>query len=572
MGEGSKVEDPLVISSIFNNFFKEAPDRVVSQIPLVNTEQQVRPVVIGDSMFLLPFTEAELINLCERRIKNKRSAGPDGFPSFLIKRSIDLLAGPLTHLVNLSFNTGCFPARLKTNKVIPIHKKGSKQLAENYRPVALTSIFSRVLEYCFLDRFDSFLNRHRVLTENQFGFRSGRSTSDAVGHFMGQVLVSLERGECPVGVLCDLSRAFDCVNHGKLLTKLAGCGVRGIPLQWISSFLSDRLQYVGIKSDSGLEVSSGTISVNIGVPQGSVLAPVLFAVFINDMAEILGPACAITLYADDTSFVVSDSSDDVLEGRCGLDLERMLGWYSDNLLYLNVAKTHYMRFHNYQRECTSLSLAIGGSPVSRVESAKFLGVQIDQHLNWKDHCKGVCSNLNSSCYLFKNLRNVLTLGQLIMFYHAQVGSRLRYAIIFWGASPAAKVVLVHQKRVIRCLMGLSPRDSCRGVFIGLGIMTVISLYIYEVCIYIYKNKDKFVRHRDIHGMNTRHKNNFCPDFTRLNIAKQSPNYMGPEVFNRLPCHIKGSDTLNSFKKQLKCFLISNCFYSLEEFHAAVGGG
>ena len=159
-----------------------------------------------------------------------------------------------------------------------------------------------------------------------------------------------------------------------------------------------------------------------------------------------------------------------------------------------------------------------------------------------------------------------------MLYHAHVGSRLRYGIILWGNSSHAKDVFLCQKRVVRCMLGLHSTTSCREVFKNLKILTVTSVYIYEMCVYVYKNKDTFVRNRDIHGLNTRSRDSYYIDFARLDVSRNLPGYLGLDIFNRLPESVKCQPTLARFKNQLKLLLLQHSFYNLNEFCSEMAGG
>lgn len=566
------ITDHKVMATYFNYYFRDAPCRVVGQIPPVASTVAYSGKRFSDiNFFLLPYSEEELLSLCRRRLRSGGSVGADGFQASVVKQTLDLLAKPLTYLVNLSFETGRFPKALKISKIIPIHKKGPKDLAENYRPIAITSVFSKIFEYCFLDRLDSFLSKYNVIKPNQFGFRGNCSTTDAVYDFVKSISTHLEAGECPVGVFCDLSRAFDCVNHKMLLDKLSDYGIRGTPLEWLSSFLAQRCQFVEIRADGCFPALSDRLNIVMGLPQGTVLSPVLFSLYINDMADDLDPACASTLYADDVSFSISNLDDDVLQYNCNNNLFKLLQWYNLNSLYLNASKTYYIRFHNRQKECKSLDLSVADFSISMKDSVRFLGVEIDQYLNWKMHCENLATKLNSSCFLFKSLRHLLNRDQLVALYHAQVGSRARYAILLWGNSPAAKDVFLSQKRVIRSMLGLRPIDSCRQAFKSLKILTIASLYILELNTYVYKHRSEFVTNRTVHSIDTRNKNNFHLQFFRLEISKNLPRSIGLKVFNELPEHIKSLPTLTKFKRGLNNYLLDHSFYSLREYSSSLVG-
>lgn len=173
--------------------------------------------------------------------------------------------------------------------------------------------------------------------------------------------------------------------------------------------------------------------------------------------------------------------------------------------------------------------------------------------------------LNSVIYQFRNLRTVLNINQLINLYYAEVESRLRYGICFWGLSTMSSNVFIAQKKILRVMFHLSSFVSCKDVFINYQILTVPSLLIYELCIYIHNNQDKFIKHDNIHTINTRQKNNFYVPYCRLNVTCSSPNYVGLKIYNRLPSELKLCPSTGLFKKRLKQHLICKCFYDLKEY-------
>ena len=308
------------------------------------------------------------------------------------------------------------------------------------------------------------------------------------------------------------------------------------------------------------------------MPQGACLSPTLFVLYVNDLLESLGSACNLTAYADDTSFVISGSNQLQLANRCNVVLDSLAGWFSTNLLCLNPSKTQCIRFHTYQRDCAPVNISINDIQIKMVKSTNFLGLIIDEHLSWEPHCGSMVCKLNSMCFLFRSLRRILTLRQLIMLYHAQAESRLRYGITLWGASSHAGEVFMGQKRLMRCLLGLHFTDSCRNVFKDLRIMTLTSLYIYEVCLYIFKNKCSFLRNSDLHTFDTRFKSDFYVPYARLDVTKKQPRLIGQLIFNKLPPGIKGHASFHIFKCSLKDLLLKHSFYTLEDFFAAMAGG
>lgn len=379
----------------------------------------------------------------------------------------------------------------------------------------------------------------------------------------------MEKNECPIGIFCDLSKAFDCVNHKKLLSKLYNFGIRGTAYNWITDFLHNREQFTSLNyfnEDITVNAKSKLMTNNIGVPQGSIISPLLFILYINDIKHNIQQDCLIASYADDTTLIISDKNNNTLENKCNSNLNMLLNWFSDNNMYLNLEKTKYMQFKTEQRRIeTNFNISINNFQIKNAKSQKFLGILIDENLNWKNYCNHLIKSLNSYCYLIRILKNILNLKQIITFYHAVLESKLRYGICFWGTSTYTKDVLICQKRIMRSIVGLKRLDSCRDSFRNLEILTVYSLYIFELCVYTYKNKENFLSNSNYHNFNTRNKNNIHLDFTNLTLKKRTPNFLGPNLFNKLPNEIKNSRTINIFKKQLKTYLAKKTIYSLSEF-------
>ena len=568
MIEGSLVDDPIIIANHFNNFFKESPYKVLNQIPRTRRKSKPQPSN-SNSLFLEPFERNEFLTIIQTKLKPKFSSGYDNIPSYLLKKIIEIIAEPLLHLVNISFENGCFPDLLKINKIIPVYKSGSHELVENYRPIALSPVLAKVFEYCYLSRLNRFLNKYKLIDKNQFGFRSKLSTNDALHSFINKLLNCLENQENPVGIFCDLSKAFDCVNHRKLLEKLENHGIRGNALNWLASFLDNRRQFTALEylnSHQKSTVFSELVNTDIGVPQGSVLSPVLFIIYTNDMFLNLEPECHITQYADDTSLLVSSNNNNTTFNKCNTNLNNLLTWLSDNQLFLNIKKTSFLQFHVRQkRNLPNPNLTLNNIDLNKTSKTKFLGLLIDENISWKDHCENLNLKLNSLCYLIRNLYTVLSRKQLLSIYHGLVESRLRYGISHWGASHHTSAVLICQKRILRTMAGLSQFDSCRPLFQKLNIMTVFSLYIYEICGYIYMNKNKYCTNNSLHNFNTRNKDNFHTTSYRLDINSNSTDCLGLKIYNKLPKNIKESKTVNEFRKKIKLYLHQFTLYSLNEY-------
>lgn len=324
---------------------------------------------------------------------------------------------------------------------------------------------------------------------------------------------------------------------------------------------------IGHTSSSGKsKFVSESGDVNVGIPQGSILGPLFFILYVNDLVNV-APNVHFTIYADDTSIVVSNKSQEALHANVNCELERLHEWFGSNDLYVNASKTQALLFQSRQRPAQKTpNLIIDSVPVVFDEDARFLGINIDRYLSWKPHCQSLCAKLNSLSYQFRMLYTVLTTQQLLNLYHAQVGSRLSYGVCFWGGSSLAADILICQKKILRMIKNVPSTYSCRELFKIYNILTVTSLFIFELCIYVFVNKDKFSKNSTHHNFNTRQRSDFCIPLTKLNITKNAPNVLGLKLFNKLPVDLKNAMTLSSFKNGLKKLLIGKTIYSLSEFY------
>ena len=266
------------------------------------------------------------------------AAGSDAIKANVIKHIKNIVCIPLKQICNLSLSLGVFPHELKIANVVPIHKANDDMVFSNYRPVSVLPVFSKLLERLVYNRLIVFINNNMILYEYQFGFQKGKSTHFAIMLLTDKITEALDRGECLIGVFLDFSKAFDTVDHAILLIKLRKYGIQGVELQWFSDYLYNRLQYVTYNNHK-----SRREKITCGVPQGSILGPLLFLLYINDLVNV-SRHCFSILFADDTNMFISGKHLEVLCSQLNDDLREIQEWLNCNKLSLNVLKTHYMLF------------------------------------------------------------------------------------------------------------------------------------------------------------------------------------------------------------------------------------
>ena len=436
------------------------------------------------SLFFSPVIAQDVVEIVNK-LKSSNVSSYDEISSNLLKKCRDHICTPLAYIINQSFEQGVFPYRLKEALVIPLFKKGDKHNVENFRPISILPTFSKIFEHAINIQLKKFLQKNKIINPYQHGFVENKSTDTALCEFASEITKCLDKKTLAVGLFVDFSSAFDTVDHKLLLNKLHRYGIRGVALDLIKSYLGDRKQRV--KMPSG--VTSNHVSIKVGVPQGSILGPILFVIFANDLALHLNCVNNILVccYADDTNILVKSDNVDELLIKCNAIYREIVVWSNNNKLIINKNKTTIIHFRSI-RSTQHLENICG---ISCSNSTKMLGVTIDCHLNWSEHISNTCSKLQKCCYSLRFLKNHCSKHVLLRIYHANFHSLLRFNILNWGTCASSSRILILQKRAIRIICGIRPRDSCKPFFKELRVLTVTDTYVYEVCCYVFKNKKFF---------------------------------------------------------------------------------
>ena len=289
--------------------------------------------------FLRPVSPIEISNIIHN-LKKKSSPNSNKLPTFLLVTARDLISIPLSKIINESFKSGVFPNSLKLAEVVPIFKSGSSHDKSNFRPISLLPVYSKIFEKCLAERLLNFLKLTSIISPQQFGFQKKKSTSDALLNFVEDIYESLNERENSLSIFVDLKKAFDLVDHKILLNKLEKYGIRGLPLTWFRNYLTDRYQCVKIGSSK-----SEFLPITLGVPQGSVIAPLAFILFINDLPNFSN-LCRSILFADDTTLTANDSDIIRLNLSINAELLNFKNWTISNKLLLNTDKTSAILISN----------------------------------------------------------------------------------------------------------------------------------------------------------------------------------------------------------------------------------
>jgi len=517
-------------------------------------------------MQLAPITTKEIKDII-KSLPWKNSCGYDEIPIRILKISMPLIASPLTYLCNKSMFKGSFPTRLKYSQIIPIHKKGNKSELSNYRPISLLTSFSKIFEKMIYIRLNNHIILNKILAKEQYGFRSNTMTEKAIYQLTNKILKAIDDKEWVGGLFCDLSKAFDYVNHDILLEKLNFYGISGTANELLKSYLSNRYQRVKIKNNYSVNYYSEWDNVKQGVPQGSVLGPLLFLLYINDLPDTINDISSPILFADDTNIICTHKNFNVFKDGIEIVFQKINKWIQANLLTLNFNKTNFIHFSTKPLETTQAHIKYEDKYIENVNNTKFLGLVVDNTLSWRPHVDKLSAKLNSATYIIRTLKPILTLKNLKMIYYSYVHSIMSYGLIFWGNSSHSNIIFKIQKRIIRIITHSHYRASCRDLFKSLNILPLQSQYILSLAMFVVGNFEEFTTNSDIHSLNTRQKSHLHLPSTRMTKCQKGVYYMGVKIYNKLPFKIRSlSSNKKQFHKTLKKFLLLGSFYTVEEFY------
>ena len=558
---GERINDRSIISNEFCTYFSNIGKTFAEAIP---PSQRTAQSYMGNatnqsSMFLTP-SSADEISKIIKSFKPKKSTGDDGISMHLLKQLGQSCNGPIATIVNMSLEHGIVPDAMKLARVIPIFKAKSKEMFNNYRPISLLSTISKILEKVVHKRLYSFMTKCNILYDRQYGFRPKRSTTDAIVEFMSDVLPSLDnKGSC-LSVFLDLSKAFDTINHSILLNKLEHYGVRGLALGWFRSYLEQRRQYVNYR-----DVQSTTQSLEYGVPQGSVLGPLLFILYTNDLPNALQYTKSI-LFADDTTMYLDSVDSPTMYQHVNSDLGVLNDWFRANQLSVNPSKTKYLLFSTRGKYIVANNdLFIDNEKLERVKTT--VGCIIDQHLSWEYHVEHSRKMLSKGLYAINMSKHILSQDHLKIIYYSLIHPYLLYGIVLWGNTYQKHIhkLEVAQKKAIRSICGAKYNDSSTVLFKKLGILKLRDMYKAQTLMLMYRfiNKtlpsplvDMFNLHGGTHTYDTRHSTDPKPPKVNTEVMRRSFLYIGPCEWMILDAVVKGSSSKSIFKKKIMQSLLS----------------
>lgn len=557
---GRQIYDKYEIVNSLNNHFAYIGENIVKDLNNEinqsgdHTEVLFEEISSDAELNDMNLTNEVEINKIILELKPNSAPGDDNVTVRDLLNLKESVVKPIAKLANNMILSGTFPAELKRNKITPIFKSGDKGSMHNYRPITVISVFSKILEKIIKARITTFLDNYVPMDPYQYGFIKNSGTLAATFDFINYISKALDEKFFVIAVFVDLKKAFDVVSIDRLLEKIKSIGLKGTLHSLLKSYLYNRQQYV----KQG-EVISGLLTNPYGVPQGSVLGPLLYSLYVLSLqaANLQGKYFT---FADDTALIYTGRNEVGLQTLVNEDLDTYLKWLYCNRLKINIDKTKYLLFKQKNTNFNNVEIRINNITLEKVSSIKYLGLIVDENLNWHQHISKICNKITPMFSVLFKCRHYLNNKTKYLIYNSFFLSHLRYLIPVWGTccQTAFKDIQVLQNKILKILFNYNKLTSTVTLYSELRVAMANKILELEQCKLVYKiihntqkNNLSFSFTRDVHNHFTRSLNNIYPINSRTNFALNCPMQSASKSYNKLPDNIKSAQSYNIFVNKLK---------------------
>ena len=493
-----------------------------------------------------------------------KAAGPDSIPTSIIKSLAPELSPGLANLFNHMLQSGSLPEQFRMAYVTPVHKKGNPATASNYRPISLLPILSKVLERLVFDQLTTYIENNpelEILPKQQFAYRRGHSTEDALTLAVDHWSRSIDRGQQTAVCFVDMSKAFDRVSHQLLLQELHSCGITSVALEWFREYLSNRTQAVRVGNDIAT-----TVQVTRGVPQGSVLGPLLYSIYVRSIPALLQRVTTIQ-YADDICFFTHGTDPNVLSETLSSSLDDLDTFLQSRSLLLNTDKTQVMILSSARTQPMLLTVELNGKRLEQVDHAKYLGLNIDQHLTFATHVEKTVSKIAGLTYALRRHRRKLDIRSRRMYYLTLIQPHLEYASNAFCnllSSQLLTMLTVAANNGIRAVFGLPDWAHVSPLYSKLRIAPLHQRYLLKCYVSAYKCSNnispvllcnRFLLNARPHNVTRQTTfSTFKLPHVNTQIGLNSFSFLAADRFNGLPVDLRSAPNLAAFVLHIKEFI------------------
>ena len=544
----------------FNTYFATIGTKIQEKL---NIKEKTTPSNNTERFNWTPESEESIKKLIDR-IRTDVAVGYDNISARLLKDTKHTIADSLTKLVNISYEKSTFPNCLKKAIVRAIHKKDNTEDASNYRPLSILSVVSKIFERSATNQLIAYLERNQLLNETQHAYRKNHSTHTCLGEVLNYIYQEHDKGNLVGMASLDLSKAFDTINHSHLIHKLNKLGLGKNSLNWCESYLSNRKQKTKFK-----KYMSEETTVTAGVPQGSILGPVLFICFTNDLPDKL-KNCKIISYADDSQILVSGKSSKDIKQLLESLISSAQTWYTENSLLINASKSEVMIINRRKKDGDiNIEVTEDGKKkrLKLQENIKILGIYIDKELNWNKQVKEINKKANYAAINLNRVNQLVPKKERLILYNSLVAPHLNYADTVWGGCGSKNTNKLQrtQNAAVKSMLGRKKQDSATEALKTANLLPLEEKRRIHEAVYAHKAlkgnlptaicRQYQQQQSQMNNRSTARQVLTIP-IHRTELYKKSPLYRTIKTWNSIPDDIKHTETTTSFRKKFQSHLLN----------------